>query len=551
MIEHIAEYIKLLSDVRLLLLFGVSALISLLGATTIATRIAAVNTKKVAMAFSIYSIFFMITRFANLFYLPYLGIYVDKAEQSGTLNILLMQIRIIVFGAAFGAVLGWLLLPTFVEIYRRAVEALDKYKSMVRVLLKLFFNPKNWIKVIKCFRKPSFMGARLFNFEGVAPGFLYFNIFATAIWTVGALCAIYASAMHPEVQRTAVLLSGLLNSVAAIMFSLIIDPKASLITDLIVKGERSEKQIYSISLHLMAGAVVGSLLSQFLIEPGAIIIDKAAVSMGTYASDSFIFLVIFNVLIMLKSSTAYSARISAVITRNVATAMAIYNFFFLVTRVSQQIFAPMVGTLVDNAVKTSNLHSLEFQFRWLIGAYAIGALIGFLLLPTFVEIYNKAISGMEKCGSLTNLLWKSFITPSIWKKAVMCFRRPSMMNVKFSDIKKLPKNFIYANVIVMSFHTVGVLAATFASAYYPDARGVTLLSSVINGGATVLLGVLVEPAIALVTDDTIAGQRPFEHIKITAVLLSLGTVVGTAMSQIVFIPCTEFIKFCSSILGSL
>ena len=546
------EYLKLLSDVRLLLLFSVSALISLLSATTIATRIAAVNTRKVALAFSIFSIFFLITRFANLFYLPYLGIYVDKAEQTGNTDILLMQIRIIVFGAAIGAILGWILLPTFVEIYRRGIEALDKYKSMVKVLLILVFNPKSWIKIIKCFRTPSFMGAKLFNFEGVSPGFLYFNVFATGIWTVGALCAIFASAIHPEMKRTAVLLSGLVNAVAAIFFSLIIDPKASLITDLIVKGERPEKQIHSISLHLMLGNVVGCLLAQFFIVPGAIAIDTVAMSMGSYAiAGNFVLLAVFNAIVMLKASTTYSSRISAVITKNVATAIAIYNFFFLLTRIAQQIFAPMIGTMVDNAVKTSNLQSLELQFRWLIGGSTIGALLGFLLLPTFVEVYNKAINGMQKFGSLTNLIWKSIITPSIWAKAIMCLKPPSFMNVKLKDINKIPKNFIYANIIVIAFHTIGVISATFASASYPDARGVTLLSSVINGVATILLSILVDPATALVTEETISERRPFEHIKITAVFLSLGTVIGTILSQFIFVPCTEFIKFCSSILGSI
>jgi len=544
------EYIQLLTDFRLLLLFCVSALISLLSATTIATRIAAVNTKKVAMAFSIFNIFFLITRFANLFYLPYLGIYVDKAEQSGNLNLLLMQIRLIVFGAAIGAVLGWILLPTFVEIYKCGIEALDKYKSMLKVLLKLFFNPKNWIKVIKCFRRPSFMGAKLFNFEGVSPGFLYFNIFATGIWTVGALCAIYASAMHPEMKRTAVLLSGLVNAVAAIFFSMIIDPKASLITDLVVKGEKSEKQIYSVSLHLVVGNVIGCLLAQFFIMPGAIIIDKTALSMGTYAiAGNFILLTIFNAIVMLKASTTYSSRISAVITKNVATAIAIYNFFFLITRIAQQIFAPMIGTMVDTAVKTSNLTSLEYQFRWLIGGSTIGAVLGFLLLPTFVEIYNKAIKGMQKYGSLTKLLIQSVISPAIWKKAFVCLKLPGFLGVTLKDINYIPKNFIFANIIVIAFHTVGVMAATYASASYPDSRGVTLLSSVINGIATILLSILVDPATALITDNSIEGKRPFKHIKITAVFLSIGTIIGTIISQFIFIPSTEFIKFCASLLA--
>ena len=108
------EYLGFFKDFRLVLLFGVSALISLLSCTTIATRIAAVNTKKVAMAFAVYNIFFLVTRFANLFYLPYLGIYIDRAEQTQNFLLLEQQIRFLIYGnlleqllAGFYCLLSW------------------------------------------------------------------------------------------------------------------------------------------------------------------------------------------------------------------------------------------------------------------------------------------------------------------------------------------------------------------------------------------------------------------------------------------------------------
>lgn len=546
------ENLHLLADPRLIILFLVSALISLLSSTTIATRISAVITRKVAMAFSIFSIFFLITRFANLFYLPYLGIYVDRAEQSGNVGVLLFQIRFIIWGAGFGAVLALLLLPTFVEIYKKGIEALDKYNSMVKVLLSLFFKPKNWLKVIKCFRRPSMMGVKLFNMEGAPSGFVYFNILATGIWTVGALCAIYASAVNPEFKRTSVLLSGLVNAFAAILFSLIIDPKASLITDLIVKGERSERQIYAVSIHLALGAIVGTILSQIIFLPGVHMINAAASAIGSgELAGNFILLTTFNAIVMLLASTTYTSRISAVLTKNVATAIAIYNFFFLITRIAQQVFAPMIGVLVDSAVKHGQISTLEMQFRWMIGGTTIGAIIGIILMRTFVEIYNRAIAGMEKLGSLTKLLMAVCFKPKNWLKILQSFKMPSLMGVTLKDLKSIPKNFLIANILVIALHTVGVLAATYASAACPEARGVTLLSSVINGVATILLSILVDPTTAIITDDAIAGKRPAHHIKVVALYLACATVIGTLISQIVFLPSVELIKFTSFLLGKI
>lgn len=543
------ENINLLMDWRLIMLFGVSVLISLLGCTTIATRIAAVKTKKVAMAFAVYNIFFLITRFANLFYLPYLGIYVDKAEQTQNFAPLEFQIRFIIYGSAIGALIGWLLLPTFVEIYHRAIEAMDRHKSMIRVMIKFIVSPRHWIKLVHCIKKPSFMGASLFKTDGAPAGFLVFNIFATAIWTVGALCALYASALHPEFKRTAVLLSGLVNSAAAIMFSMIVDPKASLITDEIVKGKTDEKQIYAVSLHLLLGNVVGSFLGQLFFMPGVMAIDSTAVALGNNEiAGNFIVLAIFNAIVMLKSSTTYASRISAVLTKSVATAIAIYNFFFLLTRISQQIFAPFIGTMVDASVRTGDTSNLIMSFRWLIWGSCAGAVLGLLFMPTFVEIYNKAIKGMGICGSLEKLVFKTLVTPSIWLKAVGCLRLPSLFGIKKADFNSLPKNFLVANIVVISFHTIGVMAAAYASASYPDARGVTLLSSVINGGATILLSLLVEPSIALITDDAVDGKRPVSNVCAMSIFLAGGTIFGTLLSQVIFVPAAEFIKWCSGLL---
>lgn len=544
------EWHLLFSDFRLFVLFSISALVSLLSCTTVATRIAAVITKRVAMAFAIYNIFFLITRFTNLFYLPYMGIYIDNAERTGNMDLLLAQFRIVVAGAAFGAVAAWLLLPTFVEIYKKGIEALEKYRSLVKVGIRFLTRPEKWLELFRCLRRPGVFGVRPFKMEGVEPGFLIFNVFATAIWTVGALCALYASALHPEFKRTAVLLSGLVNSVAAIFFSLIIDPKSSLITDQIVGGKRPEKQIYVVSFYLMAGNVVGSLLAQLFFLPGARIIDSAALFLGNNdMAGSIIPLILFNVIVTLKSSTTYSSRIAAVITGRVATAFAIYNFFFLITRIAQQIYAPVIGTMVDGAVASGNLSSLEANFRWIIGGASIGAGLGFLLLPTFVEIYKKAIRGMERYNSLATLVFLTLVSPSIWKKLALCFRKPGLMGVKLSDMRKIPRNFLVANIIVISIHTIGVMAATYASAVYPDARGVTLLSSVINGVATILLSLIVDPATALITDEAVAEKRPLEHVKIMAVFLAGGAFIGTLISQIIFIPSAEFIKFASFILG--
>lgn len=541
--------LELLHDTRLIFISLLACLVTLLTATTVASRPAAIATKRVAMAFTMYNIFFMVTRFANLFYLPLLGTYVDKAERSGNLSLLSMQIRLVLGGAALGGILAWLFLPTLIEIYVRGIRSLERRQSMVKVIMGLA-NPRKWIHVFTAIRRPSNFGVSLLNLEGVPPGFLILNILATAIWTVGALAALYSSALCPEYERTSTLLSGLVNFIPAILFSMIVDPKASLITDQAIAGARPEKQVFITAVYLSAGNVLGTILSQFFLIPGAKVIQAATMALAhNQAGFNLTIIVIFSTIVTLKASTTVASRIAAVTTKRVATALAIYNFFFLITRVAQQVYAPMVGTLGDLAAGKNEMAIFEGQIRWIIFGCALGAVGGWILMTTFIEIYKTAIAAMEKYGSLYRLLLATLFIPSSWLKVLKCFRMPSLMGVRLKDVREIPRSFLIGNVIVIAIHTVGVLAATYASALYPEyGRGTTLLSSVVNGVATIILSIVVDPISALITDQAVSNQRPLQHVKIMAVFLAAGTVLGTLLSQVILVPSAHFIKFCAEIM---
>ena len=93
----------LLSDGRLLFLMVLAAAVAMLSTLNIAARPAAIRTKQVALALAVSAVFFMFTRFANLFYLPILATYVDRATRTGQTEVLYQQIQWVVVGAALGA----------------------------------------------------------------------------------------------------------------------------------------------------------------------------------------------------------------------------------------------------------------------------------------------------------------------------------------------------------------------------------------------------------------------------------------------------------------
>jgi len=552
----------LLLDARLLFIVVLAGCVSMLTTLNVAARPAAIQTGRVAMAFTISSLFFMVTRFANLFYLPLLGAYVDKATRAGNaqaLGVLYSQILWIVAGAAIGALASWLLLPTFVEIYRRGIQSLEYRQSMVRVLMRLA-RPSGWRTLLGSVRSPSLMGVRLFKLEGIPADFLVMNLLATGVWTVGALCAMLASARHPEYRSTAVLLSGLVNAFAAIAFSIWVDPKAAVITDQAVAGERPARDVTVTAIHLSAGNFFGAMLGMLLLEPGTRLIEWATLGIGTRGGDltgGLWVVVAINALVTLLASTNHVARVSAVLTRRVATALAIYNVFFLVTRLTQQVYAPVLGSISDNAVArfragdAAALEVLGDTFRTVILGASIGVFLGWLLMPTFVEIYNKAIRGLDRLGSVPRLFLE-LLKPRAWWAVLTSLRPPSTFGVRFSDFRLLPRNFIIGNVVVIAVHTVGVMAAIHAGAQLSQdlGRTATLLSSVVNGVATILLSIVVDPTAALITDQCVAEKRPVKHIYVMAVFLIGGMLLGTLLSQLVFGPATQVIMAAASLLGS-
>lgn len=544
----------LLHDPRLLFIVVLSGAVSMLTTLNVAARPAAVQTGRVALAFTISSLFFMCTRFANLFYAPLLGRYVGLAVKQKdidptALSTLYAQIQWIVVGAAIGAFMAWMLLPTFVQLYKNGIASMEYRHSMLAVLLRLT-RPSGIRTLFRSFRPPSLLGVRLFKLDGVPVDFLIVNAVATAIWTVGFLCAIMASALNTEYQQTSLLLSGLVNAFAAIAFSVWVDPKAALITDQAIHGERPEAHVRITAVHLSAGNFVGACLGLAVLWPGTCLILDAASRIGKGSNAlSLSTVVMLNVFVTLLASTTVASRVSAVVTKRVATALAVYNLFFLATRLATQIYAPFVASLADN-VRRQHLpvESLLPSFRWIVAGASIGSAAAFLLLPTFVEIYNAAIGALERLGSIPRL-FGALLTPRAWFAVLRCLRPPSLVGVRLADLNQIPRAFVYGNLFVVSVYTIGLMAAIYAGACLSAgsaeeqelARAATLLSSVVNGVATIMVSVIVDPTSAFITDQCVKGDRPERHIYIMAVFLLASTLAGTVLSQAFFLPATSVI----------
>ncbi len=538
---------------------AMAGFVSMCTSLQVATRPAAVETGHVTTSLTLGQLVFIVTRFGNMFYLPLLGNYVDQATRTGNTSLLMDQIRWVVVGSAFGGLVALLLLPSFVELCAHGVRSIY-LRGVPRAGINFLRSRRAWGKAFHSLRRPSLMGTNLFNLEGVPVKFLLANVLASAIWTVGALAAITVSGLRPEFKQTALLLSGLVNSFAAITFSIWVDPQAAVITDQAVRGQRPKRHVTITAFQLILGNFLGGLLGLIVLNPGVSLISRGAASIGQTAAqmDTAIgYLIACNAFVLLLLGSIYSSRVSAVTTGSMASALAVFNFFSLVARIGGQAAAPFIGAVTDQlthrpphtALPPEALAKLEFFYRGLIGGSTIGCLLSVLMIPTFVRIYEVTIRNLQKEESLSAVLLKG-LHPRNWSKYPRLLTAPWKQHVSRAALSRLPKGFLWANVIVLGFMTVGQLAAIYAGATFsPElARTTTLLSPLINGIATITLSILVDPTCARMVDQAGKGERALEDIETMTFWLAIGSVVGTAVSQLLFLPGAVLISHGAQIL---
>lgn len=209
-----------------------------------------------------------------MLYSPMLGSLSDRAI-TGSVDVYQWQLRSIVFAGTIGAVFGTLALPTFVMLYLRAIRALERRGTVLKAGVRIFV-PKTALAVLRDTKFGVATRLRDLSFRNVPKEILVLNTLVTMVYGIGIVAAAYASVLHPQAARTAVLSSGLVNGLATIAYNVVVDPTAALITDRTVRGERSVEDVKALVTGLSFTAVLGFLLSQLLLVPGAMLIAYAA-----------------------------------------------------------------------------------------------------------------------------------------------------------------------------------------------------------------------------------------------------------------------------------
>jgi len=265
-----------------------------------------------------------------------------------------------------------------------------------------------------------------------------------------------------------------------------------------------------------------------------------------FFTGSLIAAVVLNVVVTALQIGAYAGRIAGVRTGRIGTSISLFNFFTLAARLANLVVTPALGSLADGAAAYATCTGtipvrFEWQLRAIVAAGAVGALIGTLLLPTFILLFMRGVYAFERRGSMLRAALRLF-DPRVLLDVVRSVKLPPLGELRTFRPTNLPLKLLVGNVAVTGVYAVGVVASFYGSVIDLDARTTaTGLSGLVNGLGTVAFSFFVDPTTAYITDQAVKGERSSDDVRTMVFWLAVTAILGWILSQIILIPSAYFI----------
>lgn len=258
-----------------------------------AARLAGVQTKRIATSISLFNLLVTTGRLANLFMAFFVGPLSQSAGRAvGALknnpvhahvweHTFEVQLRLIILAGTLGMVVFALFLPMFTFLFRRGVHSFEARGSVPHSLVRLF-DVRIIGEALRAQHLPTWAQLRSFNIRLIPRRLLIFNTLVMGVYAIGVQASFLASVIGIDVDRTAISLSGVINGIGTIAFTLFVDPTSSMITDQAIHGKRSIEEVRAMVFYLALTAIIGTLLSQLIFYPAAVIIRDVARFAGNF-----------------------------------------------------------------------------------------------------------------------------------------------------------------------------------------------------------------------------------------------------------------------------
>ena len=268
-----------------------------------------------------------------------------------------------------------------------------------------------------------------------------------------------------------------------------------------------------------------------------------------FLTEKLLFIALFIFIIHSIETLAYAVRLSGARVKMIASALSLFNVMVIVSRMANMMHQPVTGSLIDTAPESNPLEFVEAQYRFLIGASTVGTVFGILLLPTFVALFSRAIIHLsEERGSVPSLLKRVFSMHYI-KRGITHFNLPKFSYLRNTKVKDLPIRLFFVNMFITAIYTIGVLSALYAALLAPERASTAIMASgLINGVATILLVIFVDPKVSVIADDVVNGRGNYQSLKNISIMMVISRLFGTILAQLLFIPGAKYIAWLTAFI---
>ncbi len=253
-------------------------------------------------------------------------------------------------------------------------------------------------------------------------------------------------------------------------------------------------------------------------------------------------------LINLITTLSYSVRIVGIRTGRIAVSFALFNILVLVSRTAYGFQAPLLAKTIENNINTGAGENL-FEFRLIIFVSTLATIIGGFLIPTFQRILSVAVEKFSIYKSVPSLILHSFSKGGITfiKENIAI---PSSKNIAVINFSKdFPWKVFFMNIIAVAIITVGVLSALYAGYLNPEYRTTaSSLSAIINGVATILMFIFIDPFLSVLTDEVVLGKTKESLFRKYIVYMVIARLLGTVLAQFIFLPSAKLIAWIAEMI---
>ena len=266
-------------------------------------------------------------------------------------------------------------------------------------------------------------------------------------------------------------------------------------------------------------------------------------------SVQIIVVLVLTFVINLISTLSYSVRIVGIRTRKIAISFALFNIMVLISRTSNMFQAPLLAKWIEKNINMG-INPGTSTFQLILFATTFATLFGSFLIPTFQRLFSKAVMRFSVDKSVPRLLLHAFSKTGI-RQIVHEMKLPNKGNFTVAShrLDDFPvKIFIY-NILASAILAVGVLSSLYAGFINPELRTTSsTLSSIVNGLATILMFMFIDPHLSALTDDVIEGKYSETSFRKVVRLMVVSRFIGTVLAQMLLVPFSKFIAWVAGII---